>query len=353
MKRSDKIIYQYGNLAGWPYFYAKGLSDLGEKSISVKPVENDFVKDDGTMARRNLPTHKSVCRASDNRLKRLIKKLIFFLRNRNRIRLIHYHSTTMLPGFFDIIYFKLMKIPMIITWGGGDARIIGIAREKNPYFYLEPDEKRDKETINKLRFISKYVKNVAADPELSEYSRLFFDKIYILRQPIDLKKILLNIPQRNLDCPRLLHIPTYQNCKGTKYILEAVERLKKEGYNFDFRLMEADLTQKQTRKRISECDIYVDELRVGSYGMTAVEAMASGKVVITYIRDDLVNEYPEGLPVVNSNPDTVYNNLKNLLEKPELISEIGKKSREYAERYHDTKVVCSQLIDIYKEIGMK
>ena len=54
------------------------------------------------------------------------------------------------------------------------------------------------------------------------------------------------------------------------------------------------------------------------------------------------------LPFVNTNPDTIYDNLKDLILNPEKRHEIGKKSREYVERYHDVNVVIDDLLNIYQ-----
>ena len=78
--------------------------------------------------------------------------------------------------------------------------------------------------------------------------------------------------------------------------------------------------------------------------------MCAGKPTLTYIRDDLVSAYPEDMPLVNTNPDTIYENLKKLITDAELRHEIGLKSRAYVEKYHDVKVVVDDLENIYKEV---
>ena len=149
-----------------------------------------------------------------------------------------------------------------------------------------------------------------------------------------------------------MHIPTEPWVKGTAYIESAINRLKLEGYNFRFKLLQF-LSQEEVLDEILKADIYVDDLRCGSYGITSIEAMASGKPTVCYIRDDLVEKYPEDLPLVNANPDTIYQKLKELILDSELRHEIGIKSRTYAEKYHSLEVIGPRLLNIYKEIGLK
>lgn len=247
--------------------------------------------------------------------------------------------------------FKMFRIPRIITWAGGEARIIREARKNNPYFYRNYDEKKDKRVREKLKRIGKYVEYVATDPELAEYSAPYFKKVFILPQPIDIEEYPFHAQNNRKKSPIVLHIPTNRDVKGTAYIEAAVDRLYAEGIEFQFMVLNPIMTQAEVRKKINECDIYVDELRCGAYGLTAVEAMALGKPTLTYIRQDLVAKYPEDLPIVNANPDNILDQLRKLLLDSKLREDIGKKSRHYAEMHHSFEEVGKIVIGIYKEIG--
>ncbi len=94
----------------------------------------------------------------------------------------------------------------------------------------------------------------------------------------------------------------------------------------------------------------MDQLLLGTYGIVSVEAMALGKPVICYIRDDLISKYPEDLPIVNANPCTIEDALETLLANPKLRLELGMRSREFAERYHDSKVIAGKLVALYESL---
>jgi len=351
----SKNILHYGNLAGWPYYYAMSLRKMGINSISVKPLEEESGGYPGgvSLKNRRLPSDITLSKEGDHRFLKRLRKYSFFIKTLFSLNLIHYHGGTLLRDAYDALIFGKINIPMIISWGGGDARIVEKARKNNPYFYREYNPEWDKKVINRLENISKYVHYVATDPEMFEYSYPYFEKVFILKQPVDLDEICLSLPEVKNKNPKILHIPTHPGVKGTKYIEKAVEKLKNEGLSFNYIMMEPNLTQKETRRLISSCDIYADELRCGSYGVTAVEAMASGKPTITYIRDDLLEKYPSDLPLVNANPDNIYKKLKELIKNAEMRHEIGVKSRKYVEKYHSLEVVGPRLLEIYREIGYK
>lgn len=358
IKTCSKYVLHYGITGGWPYQYAKSLKRLGIASESVAPVnrECDYVGLDGRKLKRQLPSDKFLLDQRDPLYVRLLKGIGFTLQVASSCSLVHYHGGPIIGGGLplDCQLFKSLRIPMIISWAGGDARIISLARKKNPYFYHLPgisDEERDRKVRRRLEKLSKYVRYVATDPEMAEYSELYFDKVFNLRQPIDLSEGQCIFPRQDTRTPVVMHIPTHPFAKGTHHIEAVVERLKSEGLHFEFRLLESNLTQKQVRERLLEADVYVDELLCGSYGMTAVESMSCGKPTIVYIREDLVDKYPKELPLVNANPDTIYTKLKELILDSRLRHEIGKKSRKYAEKYHSLEVIGHKLVEIYREIG--
>jgi glycosyltransferase involved in cell wall biosynthesis len=341
-------------MAGLPYYYALSLRNIGVHSVSVKPMEEEMGGyPDGVTLDRKLPSDKTLTNAKQNRLIRILKRSGFLFSNINNFKLIHYYSGTILPEYIDLKLFQLLGKPMIISWAGGDARITKIARGNNPYFYRPANDPRDKETEKRLAHISKYVHFVATDPEMAEYSVPFFEKVFNLKQPVNLNECICRYPLVNQSIPLIYHIPTHSGVKGTNYIVSAIDRLRSEGLSFEFKLLEAKFSQKEMRVKLSEPDIYVDELLCGSYGVTAIEAMGSGKPTITYIREDLVDKFPKELPLVNANPDTIYQRLRELIKDAELRQEIGRRSREYVEKYHSLEAVGPELLKIYREIGMK
>lgn len=346
----DKYILQYGSLAGWPYRVAEGLCRAGYNSVNVIQ-ENSDVED----LDRQLPHHRVLANKGDGKVTKFAKRLMFLREVSQQSSLVHYHGSVILRShshhLFEGPLLAKMNIPMVMSFGGGDARIVSEARSKNPYFFRDLDEGRDAKIRSYLKSISRYIRHVATDPEMMVYAKPYFDKCYLFRQPVDLNAIQFNIPV--LDRPPIvLHTPTESWVKGTNHIIAAVEKLKTEGYKFDFRL-KRQLTQPQMYAEIATCDIYIDELLCGSHGVTAVETMAAGKPTITYIRPDLVSSFPEEMPLVNANPDTIYEKLKELICEPNLRAALSYQGREYAKKYHDADVVARDLIEIYKDIGFQ
>ncbi|AXX86642.1 hypothetical protein AMRN_0890 [Malaciobacter marinus] len=350
----DKYILQFGSLAGWPYKIAKELRNRSINSKNVIYLDSEW-KD----LNRRLKFDRALYKKSDNIFIKIYNLLKYLHDVPKEVSLVHYHSSNIffreLHWLYEGRLYKKHNIPMIITFGGGDVREIKLANELNEHFFLKNSFStfiRDIKT--KIRFWSwsKRLDYVVTDPEFIDYAKPYFKKVFLFRQPVDLSLIDCIYPDENNDIPRILHIPTEPIVKGTVYIKEAVKRLEEEGYKFEF-VLKRQITQEEMYKEITNCDIYVDELRCGSHGVTAVETMAAGKPTITYIRDDLKSKFPPELPLVIANPDTIYDVLKGLILDSKKRYEIGKNSRTYVEKYHDVKVVVDDLLKIYEEISNK
>jgi hypothetical protein len=137
------------------------------------------------------------------------------------------------------------------------------------------------------------------------------------------------------------------NIKGSRYVVDAVEKLQAEG--FDVELMSFDrVPSKEYIYYQAQADIVVEELIRGCWGSTAVECMALGKPVLTFIRPDWERAYLRTfpwvtqLPVISTSKHSIYANLKRLIEDSKLREEAGVSARHFAE----------QNLDVTKNVEM-
>jgi hypothetical protein len=139
--------------------------------------------------------------------------------------------------------------------------------------------------------------------------------------------------------PLVVHAPSHRGVKGTRFVLDAVSRLKADGLDFDFVLIEG-MRNEEARRIYEQADVLIDQLLLGWYGGIAVEFMALGKPVICYIReDDLRFIDPDmrlQLPIISAEPGTIYQVLRETLtSKRSGLTEVGARGRAFVERWHD------------------
>lgn len=277
----------------------------------------------------------------------------FLEKNQDRLieehDLFHFHyNTTMCKQYSDLekIYEKQKK--MIMHHWGNDVRFHEMAKEKNPFAYTgdsPPNEIMHERLTKVSAFISEAI---VQDYEVYEYVKDYYEKVHVLPIAIDLTQFTPSYPSKDKKVPLILHAPTNPDFKGTEHVEAAIEKLR-GSYEFIYRRIEK-MNHDEVISLYKEADIIVDQILCGSYGLLSVESMALGKPVVTFVRPDLVQTFPETLPIVNANPDTVYDAVERLLKHPELRETIGRQGRQYAEAYHCKHVVVDELISIYKNL---
>ena len=135
--------------------------------------------------------------------------------------------------------------------------------------------------------------------------------------------------------------------KGTKYIKAAMERLQKKYPDKVECIIQGHMPLKNYLDLMKRTNIVVDQCRGYGIGVNAVYAMAEGKVVFGGAEPESLDVFGlKDTPVINILPDEddIYCKLERLVLHPELIPELGKKSREMAESFHNCKIVAEQYI---------
>jgi glycosyltransferase involved in cell wall biosynthesis len=149
----------------------------------------------------------------------------------------------------------------------------------------------------------------------------------------------------------ILHAPSDQSIKGSSLIIAAVERLKKK-YPIEFILVKG-IPYQDALKLYRRADLVIDQLYSGWYGGFAVEAMAMGKPVGCYIRDEDLSVLPAAmraeLPLVRLDPDTVEANLEAALKQRQSWPLWGQRSRQFVMRWHHPQRIASAMVAAYRD----
>lgn len=160
--------------------------------------------------------------------------------------------------------------------------------------------------------------------------------------------VLRQLAGRDSDGPPVVvHAPTNRAAKGTRFILAALDRLRSDGVEFELRLIEG-VGNREARELLAGADLVVDQLLVGWYGGVATEAMALGRPVLAYIREQDLGFVPADLradlPIISADPSTVESVLREWLttRRAELPA-LGARSRTFVERWHDPRAVAARL----------
>ena len=151
---------------------------------------------------------------------------------------------------------------------------------------------------------------------------------------------------------RVVHAANHRMFKGTRYLEEAVAALRAEGEQIELILVE-NVPNVRALEIYRSADVIFDQCLIGFHGYFALEAMALGKPVMCFIRKP--ESYllaPEECPIINVRPDTLKEDIKQLLKRRNELGEIGRSGRAYVERYFSLEAFAARLAHAYAELGI-
>ncbi len=166
--------------------------------------------------------------------------------------------------------------------------------------------------------------------------------------PIALDEIAPAPPPRTDGPLRIVHAPNHTHFKGSAYLETAIERARARGRDIDYVKVQG-VPNTEVMRLFAEADLVADQFIGGAYGYTALEAMARGKPVLTYVRTPDLVEAPEECPLINATPDTLDEVLEWLVENRARLPAIGAQGHHYVARWHDIQAVARRMARLYAE----
>ena len=369
--RPIRVLHCPSNVGGGPQSVANAQRELGLDSVSLVLNKNrfDFFSDEVLFDRQ------------DGRFTQFRKIWELVFRVLREFDIVHYSSgrpmiwepsprasqswkgqirkiflppyRKLLP-FFDSRLFASAGKGIAVTYTGSDARQRDYCLANHEITFVgHVDTYTAEMDAYKRRQIEKFTRYAHRSYALNPDLLGMLPQAQFLPFARDMRQWVPHYPEPRAR-PRVVHAPTHRGIKGTQFLVEATERLQREGVQFDLELIE-NLPHARAQRRYKEADLVVDQLFLGWYGGFAVEAMAVGKPVIAYLRESDLHVVPREmraeLPVIDATPATIYDVLKEWLTvRRNELPERGRAGRAYVERWHDARAVAKRLKADYEAI---
>jgi hypothetical protein len=134
-----------------------------------------------------------------------------------------------------------------------------------------------------------------------------------------------------LDRPIVVHAPSKPLLKGTPHVRAAVERLREEGFDFDYREL-TGVSNAEVVASLSEAHIVLNQFYAFVPGVLGIESMARCCALLTSADERIETDLDAGANEawIVTGPDEIYQNLRRLLEHPGTIREQALRGYEWA-----------------------
>jgi glycosyltransferase involved in cell wall biosynthesis len=267
-----------------------------------------------------------------------------------------YLNTLGLIELSDLRLYRKAGIKIVVSFQGDDARCL--TRAENPLLFDEAgyySEKSNRVKSNRLRKWETFADHIfILNPDLVTY---FNRKVSFL--PYSIKSSFPSLDQHPLKFDeerplRIVHAPSHDGVKGTRFVIDAIENLKASGLSIDLKLVR-NLSNSELLTEIRNSDLLIDQLLIGWYGGVAVEAMNMGVPVISFVNTESCAVIPElmnsTIPILNSSPKALERTIMDFYRSGlEVRKSISNSSVSFATKWHDPLRVASSTVETYSEI---
>ena len=154
--------------------------------------------------------------------------------------------------------------------------------------------------------------------------------------------------------PVVAHVPSNAKLKGTAEIDSVLTALHDSG-QIEYRRI-TGVPHSGMPAVIGDADIVVDQLRIGLYGVAAAEALAAGRIVVSYVgdgvRDRVRSLAGREVPIVEADPDTLGDVVTGLIADRDAAAERAVAGPGFVAELHDGRRSAQALTSwlISKEI---
>lgn len=167
------------------------------------------------------------------------------------------------------------------------------------------------------------------------------------------------VPTRDRSGPlRILHAPNHRTIKGTDYFVRAIDELRSEGLDVELVMLQG-VPNDKIKEMMESVDVVADQLVIGWYAMFAIEAMAMGKPVLCYLREDLIDFYVDAglvergeIPLINCRPGTIKATIRSLIEDDSILERAALAGPGFVQKHHSLQHVGGVFAGINTSLGI-
>jgi hypothetical protein len=145
--------------------------------------------------------------------------------------------------------------------------------------------------------------------------------------------------------PVVVHAPSKSRFKGSHLIDPIMTELDRRGIVRYRRVRRAEPAEMPAIYR--DADLVIDQFTMGLYGVAACEAMAAGRVVLSFVGDRVRARVKEltgrELPIVETTPATLVGVIEGILDDREGAQQIASAGPSYVRDYHDGRRSAAAL----------
>ena len=252
----------------------------------------------------------------------------------------------------ELFLYRLAGKKLVFIFLGSDSRPLflnGFVASRSRG--MDPDEcyRQSMRQKERLRRIERFADVVVSHPPYSQYLERPFIPVIRVGIPCLVNKRLAVVPSGRKDARlRIVHAPSFPECKGTEQVREIVAKLKDRGEAIEY-VEISGRPHEEVLRELADCDLVIDEL----YSDTCLAGLATEAA--SFGKPSIIGSYADymclGLadddarpPSVFVRPEAVPDAVEELVRDSERLRRIGEEARRFVSQEWSPKKVAARLL---------
>lgn len=144
--------------------------------------------------------------------------------------------------------------------------------------------------------------------------------------------------------PVVLHAPSRTGLmKGSQWVDDACQPLHDAGV-IEYRRLHG-VPFSEMPSRIRDADIVIDQMALGSYGVLALQAMASERLVLGHVSARVRGRLSDPIPVLQAEPPDLRRVLEHALTDRAASQSLARLGRAYVDKHHSGQESADRLLE--------
>lgn len=235
---------------------------------------------------------------------------------------------------FDLAELDAAGIALALAFHGSEIRDPAAQRERVPFSPFDPDHELTRALQSKVDRLGPVVRDLDL-PKFVSTPDLLHDVPGAEWLPVVVDPGLWasdRVPLER-DRPVVVHAPSSPFTKGTALIEPVVEELHDAGL-IEYRRIKG-VSHADMPAVLADADIVLDQFVFGAYGVMSVQALAAGRVTLCYLHESVTQYLPDGVPIVNADPETLRDELERVVAERDAARRVAARGPAYVREHHD------------------
>lgn len=311
--KDNNLFVGFTNISGNISYISNALFNTKYK-VDAIALKNKYEYEKSTIVKPNNSTIKFLNRLYSSRIIYLLyTQVIFFIKLWKNDIFLFIWKKSFLPYNIDFFLIKWSGRKIIVLHCGSEVKVASLANQLHRMDYYNENKKIN--TLNIIRtmyyqYISEKNAVVISHPSQATFQ---IGELFYINLPISDNTNLKNEKEKI----SIVHAPTNRNIKGTGIVEKAITKLREEGFEFKFNLIE-NLSHKELLETLKKTDILIDQPG-DVYGTLTIEGLASSCCVISG-KVEVNKKYQSPILTFEPNVDHLLKQIKSVLKSKQELN---------------------------------